>query len=71
LAASDDQMITDDQVDQHLQWNEVDATHSLLSSVVHIPCGETPDIGVGVAGSYLKPKSWLKSCFRVGVNRLM
>jgi len=43
-------MITDDQVDQHLQWNEVDATESLLSLVVDLPCGETPDIVVFVAG---------------------
>ncbi len=50
LDAFDDRMITDDQVDQHLQWNEVDATESLLSFVVDLPCGETPDIVVFVAG---------------------
>ncbi len=50
MAAFDDRMITDDQVDQHLQLNEVDATESLLSLVVDLPCSETPDIVVFVAG---------------------
>jgi hypothetical protein len=39
-----------------------------LRFVVHLPCGETPDIGVCVAGSYLKPNSWLKSFFGFGGN---
>jgi hypothetical protein len=37
-----------------------------LSSLVDLPCGETPDIGVPVAASYLKPKNRLRSCF--GLN---
>ncbi len=39
-----------------------------LSTVAHIPCGETPDIGVCVAVSYLKPNSSLKSCLGLGTN---
>ncbi len=71
MAAFDDRMITDDQVDQHLQLNEVDATESLLSLVVDLPCSETPDIVVFVAGWYLKPNSSLRSCFGLGGNWLM
>jgi hypothetical protein len=71
LDASDDQMIRGDQVNQHLESNEVDGTDLFLSFVIHIPCGETPDIGVCVPASYLKPNSWLKSCFGLDGNRLM
>jgi hypothetical protein len=71
LAAFDDQMITDDQVNQHLWSNQLNVTDSLHSSVLDLPFDETPDIGICVAASYLKPNSSLRSCFGLGGNRLM
>jgi hypothetical protein len=68
LDVLDDQTITDDQVDQHLWSNQLNATDSLHSSVVDLPFDETPDIGVCVAESYLKPNSWLRSFFGLGGN---
>jgi len=56
---NDDRKIRDAREKQHLWWNERDES-SLF--VVNLPCGETPDIGAWVSGSYLKPNNWLKSC---------
>ncbi len=43
--------------------NQVDGTHLLFNSFVHLPSGETPDIGAAGGSLYLKPNSLCKSCF--------
>ena len=63
LGVLDCQMIIDGQVNQPLYSNHVDRTHSFFSSIVHLPSGETPDIGGPVGLLYLKPNSLCKSCF--------
>ncbi len=71
LDVLDDQMITDDQVNQRLYSNHVDKTLLFFSSFVHLPSRETPDIGVCDPALYLKPNSWFKSFFGLGGNRIM
>jgi hypothetical protein len=63
-------MITNDQVNQHLYRNKVKFIYFLCSAFI-LPCGETPEIGVSDAGSYMKPNSWLKFCFGFGGKPLI